>query len=121
MEGTNKVYLKKVKKLSFSLKLTYPNDERISDIERFSSYCQNNVTETCPVFERSVPSGFWECKLGDNNIFGLFFDDRQWNQRNTECSLKCDEKGHTSDKASVIIKCQGGKWIKVRQGISSYF
>ena len=102
------------------MKLTYPNDEGISDVDRFSSFCQNNVTETCPLFDRSVPSGFWECKLGDNNIFGRFLDDRQWNQRNTECSLKCDGKDNISyQNTSVIIKCQGNKWIKV--GISSHF
>ena len=83
------------------MKLTYPEDESI-DFEKFS------CNETCLPLDRRAPFGMWQCKLGDKEL-----PEYPSYQRNTECSLKCDGK----DQASVVIKCQVNKWIKVRISI----
>ena len=72
----------------------------MEQILQYLEICQDD-NKTCPIFDKNVPSGVWECTLGGKDII-----DGRWNQK---CSLKCDGKDHSS----VDLICKGGKWRKV--------
>ena len=69
-------------------------------ILNYTKICSVDPRDTCPIFDRNIGSGVWECKLSGINIID------GWNRSNTECSLQCDGK----KSPSIDIKCDGSEY-----------
>ena len=94
--------------LIYFLKMGYPNatlyEVTTSEIDELSAKCKEEPAPFCPPFDKNILNGQWECTLDNQPVTINTF------RENVECSLKCDGK----DYPSIQIKCEGGKWKKVR-------